>query len=287
VVSVVVPTRDRPLLLERCLDALTRQTVVDELEVIVVDDGLSRADQVVNLVEQEGFRLIRHDGAGPAAARNAGAAAARGRIICFTDDDCEPRSDWVEEMVKALDGGGDVVAGRTVSATPDDPFAAAWELVALAPAGIPAPLGSDVAFAPSNNIGCRVRVIRSVPFDARYPTAAGEDREWCARLLSAGFTLKSQQAAVVIHHHRQSVRHFLRQQIRYGRGAFAFRYAGGSNRPLEPPCFYVGLLAKAFRRGPAVGLLVSAAQVATATGFASEWVAARRRLSRRNHRPTS
>src|SRR5437660_1529816 len=37
--SVVVPTRDRPAPLSACLDALSAQTAVDRLEVIVVDDG--------------------------------------------------------------------------------------------------------------------------------------------------------------------------------------------------------------------------------------------------------
>ena len=38
-VSVIVPTRDRPAALERCLRALSRQTLGDALEIIVVDDG--------------------------------------------------------------------------------------------------------------------------------------------------------------------------------------------------------------------------------------------------------
>src|SRR4029450_13000555 len=38
-ISVVVPTRDRPQALRRCLQALADQTVQGSMEVIVVDDG--------------------------------------------------------------------------------------------------------------------------------------------------------------------------------------------------------------------------------------------------------
>src|SRR5207247_1813494 len=38
-ISVVIPTRDRPMSLRRCLGALAEQLPLEDLEVIVVDDG--------------------------------------------------------------------------------------------------------------------------------------------------------------------------------------------------------------------------------------------------------
>src|SRR3954454_22223637 len=112
--SVIVPTRDRLRPLERCLAALGQQSY-EPIEVLVVDDG-SRSSGLAALVAAYDARLIPGPRRGPAAARNAGAHAARGAFLCFTDDDCEPESEWVEWLVRRLRSGADAVAGTTASA---------------------------------------------------------------------------------------------------------------------------------------------------------------------------
>ena len=74
-VSAIVPTRDRPAALATCLEALAAQRERD-LEVIVVDDGGSTPlEPVVEAVaDRVPVVLVRHDGTGPAGARNRGAA---------------------------------------------------------------------------------------------------------------------------------------------------------------------------------------------------------------------
>ena len=79
-ISIVVPTRNRPDALERCLLALAAQRDVGYFEIIVVDDGSTDADGVSAVVGSQPLaRLVRAGGHGPAAARNAGAAAATAR----------------------------------------------------------------------------------------------------------------------------------------------------------------------------------------------------------------
>ncbi|MGH2951859.1 MAG: glycosyltransferase family 2 protein, partial [Solirubrobacterales bacterium] len=93
-VSVVVPTRDRPESLARCLRALAGQEL-GELEIVVVDDGSRDRGTVEAVVARTSrARVIRLPGRGPAAARNVGARAAEGRVVCFTDDDCEADPGW-------------------------------------------------------------------------------------------------------------------------------------------------------------------------------------------------
>jgi glycosyltransferase involved in cell wall biosynthesis len=89
-VSVVIPTHDRPDLLERAILSALAQTH-RELECIVIDDAsspptgrllerLARADKRM--------RCFRHDWPrGASAARNTGLAASRGRYVAFLDDD--------------------------------------------------------------------------------------------------------------------------------------------------------------------------------------------------------
>jgi glycosyltransferase involved in cell wall biosynthesis len=275
-ISVVVPTRDRPGALRRCLDALSAQTVIDRLEVVVVDDGSRGPDEVAEATAGHAHaRLIRRTGGGPAAARNAGARAARGAFLCFTDDDCVPQPDWAEQLVNTVRRGADAAAGTTTLSRAGV-LAEASDLVAHA-LDVPPPAGSDLAFAASNNIACTRTAFEATPFDESYSGAAGEDRDWCARLTALGFALRSAPDACVVHDQPLTLLSFLRQQVRYGQGAFHFRHGSGQRRPLESPTFYTALLRRAFAKGFGVGLLFCAAQAATAAGFARAWVTARRK----------
>jgi glycosyltransferase involved in cell wall biosynthesis len=271
-VSVVVPTRDRPGSLSRCLTALAAQTVSDVLEALVVDDGSADPAAIVAVTRQHLFvRVIRIPYAGPAAARNVGARNARAKYLCFTDDDCEPDVGWAEALVRAIEGGADAAAGRTLDGDPGNPISAAGEVVAEAPAVASPSSPGTLSFAPTNNLACRADVLAAVPFDERYRTAAGEDRDWCARLGAAGYVLQAEPSAQLVHRPTRTLRAFLRQQVRYGRGAYRFRTWG--SRRLEPPVFYARLIRRGFDRGAKVGVLVCVAQIATAIGFVSEWAA--------------
>jgi glycosyltransferase involved in cell wall biosynthesis len=254
-VSVVVPTRDRPAALRLCLAALAAQTVLERLEVVVVDDGSGLAVTA----DYPFAMVVRFDGRGPAAARNEGARRARGAILCFTDDDCVPDPDWAEGLAAAIERGADAVGGSTIGA--GGVLADASELVALAPAS------AGVPFVPSNNLACTRAAFAAVPFDEAYPHAAGEDREWCARLVEAGYVLRVEPSARLIHRQELTLWGFLARQVRYGEGAYRFRSRGGGRAALEPAGFYVGLLRKGFAHGLTVGILVAAAQAATALGF--------------------
>jgi hypothetical protein len=139
------------------------------------------------------------------------------------------------------------------------------------------PSAGELTFAPSNNLACRAEILAEVPFDERYPVAAGEDRDWCRRLLAGGYVLRGEPAAVLVHRPEPTLRAFLRQQVRYGRGAFWFRRRGPERRPLESPNFYLTLVRSSFRQGFRTGLLVSVAQAATAVGFFLAWAGERRR----------
>jgi glycosyltransferase involved in cell wall biosynthesis len=253
------------------LAALSAQTAGERLEIVVVDDGSRASSEVEAVVAQHPrARLMRQKGSGPAAARNAGARAARGSLLCFTDDDCEAQPDWAERLVEPLQDGADATAGTT-TLTRTGALADAFQLIVQAPAAVPPANGSDLSFAASNNLACTRTTFHATPFDESYSHAAGEDRDWCARLLSSGFVLRSAPAAEVLHDQELTLRRFLAHQIRYGQGAYRFRRGSEARRPLGPPRFYADLLGRSFAKGFRVGMLVGAAQVATAAGFATAW----------------
>jgi GT2 family glycosyltransferase len=85
-VSVIVPVHNGGDDLRRCLEAIGR-SAWPVLECIVVDDASTDA-RTAETAERCGARVVRQSGQrGPAAARNAGAAEARGDILFFTDAD--------------------------------------------------------------------------------------------------------------------------------------------------------------------------------------------------------
>jgi cellulose synthase/poly-beta-1,6-N-acetylglucosamine synthase-like glycosyltransferase len=98
-ISVVVPAYNAKGVLGECLEALGAQSRPPD-EVIVVDDGST--DGTDELALGYGVRVLRQANAGPSAARNAGARAAQGDLLLFTDADCVPTPDWVEHMVAPL-----------------------------------------------------------------------------------------------------------------------------------------------------------------------------------------
>jgi glycosyltransferase involved in cell wall biosynthesis len=250
---------------------------VDQLEVIVVDDGSVAGASVEEVVAQFPFaRLIRKRNAGPASARNAGVASSRGDFVCLTDDDCEASPAWAERLVRAIESGADAVAGVTVTGGRGS-LGAAADLIAGAPALVGSRPAGELVFAPSNNVACRAQLLVDIPFDERFPVAAGEDRDWCRRILQAGCVLRLEPAAVLLHRPESTLRAFLRQQVRYGRGAFWFRRRGPEPQRLESMRFYWRLLARSFHDGLLTGVLVALAQAATAVGFFLAWAGDRDR----------
>lgn len=82
--SIIIPTHNRPHLLPKAVQSALRQTLTD-LEVIVVDDASA---EPVQLPAHPQLRLIRLSSPrGGAGARNVGTEAARGRWITYLDDD--------------------------------------------------------------------------------------------------------------------------------------------------------------------------------------------------------
>ncbi len=87
-VSIIIPTRNRPVLVRRAVHTVLNQTHTD-WELIVVDDG-SDVPVTPNLLRTDDPRvtvLRREDGTGVSAARNAGIARASGSWVAFLDDD--------------------------------------------------------------------------------------------------------------------------------------------------------------------------------------------------------
>lgn len=103
-VSVIVPTRDRSELLERCADGVLRRTNYSPLELIIVDnDSRERAttELLEKLAEDPRVRIISVPGTfNYPALNNIAAHQATGEILLLLNNDIDViEPDWLREMV--------------------------------------------------------------------------------------------------------------------------------------------------------------------------------------------
>ena len=110
-VSVIVPTYNRPERLRAALDSVSRQQYQD-YEVIVVNDGTVPVESVVADMNQAGrITLVNHDrNRGLAASRNTGLRLAKGVFIAYLDDDDRFLPDHLGTLVSCLERGEHQVA---------------------------------------------------------------------------------------------------------------------------------------------------------------------------------
>jgi glycosyltransferase involved in cell wall biosynthesis len=231
--SVVIPTKDRAPALARTLAALEAQRVGDaEIEAIVVDNGSS--DGTVEQVRKRAASatipivLLEEPSKGPAAARNAGIAAAGGAIVLFLGDDTEPDGPGMLrahlELHSARPEAAYGVLGRITWSprNPVTPFMS-W-LENGGPQFHYCDISAGTVDAANYFYSSHASVKRSIlnqvgGFDVRFPTAAVEDTELGVRLSDAGLKLDYHPELLVLHDHPTTPRQSVRRSIAVGRSA--------------------------------------------------------------------
>lgn len=101
-VTVIIPTYGRRESLLRCLAGLAEGERRPQETLVVVHEQDPQAQgleaEVAPYREVLGLRLVWSARAGQIHQMNAGLAEAKGDLICFTDDDCVPRRDWLQRL---------------------------------------------------------------------------------------------------------------------------------------------------------------------------------------------
>lgn len=219
--AVIVPVFNGAAVITRCLDALATQSEAP-FEVIIVDDGST--DGTPRVVERwarnhpdVNLRLVAQANAGPAAARNAGAAHASAELLLFTDADCVPTPEWAQAFTSAFAGDEPPAAamGSYLSrqSTPAARFAQLefeerYSLMARRP---------TIDFVATYSAAYRRDVfLEAGGFDASFRRANNEDTEFAYRLSAQGQRIVFVPQARVFHEHDESWPAYLRTKI--GRG---------------------------------------------------------------------
>ena len=202
VISVVIPAFNAEPSLARCLSSLRNQTAPPD-EIVVVDDGST--DGTAEVARSFGVSVVRQDHLGPAVARNNGAGHARGDILLYTDADCEPESDWVEQMVRPFGDPG--VAGvkgayrtrqrEAIARLAQCEFEERYDRLERF---------QTIDFVDTYSAAFRLDAFRAAGgFDTAFPEANNEDVELSYRLARAGHTLVFNRHAVVYHRHKAAL----------------------------------------------------------------------------------
>ncbi len=263
-VSVVIPVHDGGAVLARCLDTVMASSYPD-VEVIVVDDRSS--DDPQSVARSRGCRFMRlQQGHGAAAARNAGARAARGQLLLFIDSDVMIPVDAVERTVQHLSASPRVCG-----------LSAIYTAVAGAPGMVSRYLNFkthhfQVSLPPSPDtvysayLALWRRCFEAVGgFDEAQAYVAADDLVLGLQLAEAGCCLEFSVEIQVTHHKRLSVAGLVEFEYRHAR-----EWALASRA-------YPRLLAQrlTYSRRSSVGALLAAWMLASGTvaaaGLAVTW----------------
>jgi mycofactocin glycosyltransferase len=224
-VTVVIPVRDRPEALARCLDACAG------LRVIVVDDGSADPEAAAAAAAKAGARCLRLPASlGPGAARNAGLAEAGTPFVAFVDSDCVPRPGWLPALLAHFADPAVAAAGPRIVPIGPPPgplpgrrpggWLAVYEGVRSALDLGPAPSlvrpGARVPYLPAAALVVR-RDLAGPGFAADMPV--GEDVDFVWRLAEGGWQVRYEPASAVAHDHRVQLAAWFRRRVDYGTSA--------------------------------------------------------------------
>ena len=220
-VSVVIPAKNEAASLPSLLRSLHGLDFpADRLELIVVDHG-SR-DATATVAAAAGARVLPHAGGTVAAARNAGARAARGGVLAFLDADCSVAPDWLTRALSHFEDPTVGAAGSYYTIPLDRPTWVRRVLHAQAE-GLPA--DGDATWVPAGNFVVRRDVFwKAGAFDEALTTC--EDVDLCVRLTRTHRVVNDRRIRCLHHGEPASLRELFRKELWRGRDnvAGAFRH---------------------------------------------------------------
>jgi glycosyltransferase involved in cell wall biosynthesis len=213
-VSVVVPVFNGGEKIRTCIRALRNQKTQRQYEIIVIDDGST--DGSLEGLSGNGCEVFRQPNQGPAAARNLGVRQARGEIVLFTDADCEPLEDWLENMVRPLED--ESVSGvkgayftrqkKIVSRFVQLEYEFKYDKMKKDP---------YIDFIDTYSAGFVKKDFSNVgEYDTRYTTASVEDQEFSFRMWDKGHRMVFNPDARVYHSHSDTLSNYVKKKFNIG-----------------------------------------------------------------------
>ncbi|MDO4709193.1 MAG: glycosyltransferase [Pseudomonadota bacterium] len=209
--SIIIPVYGQLETTLNCLRALSAHAPGLPFEVIVVDDA-SPDDSAKTLAQYPGVRLIvRKKNGGFVLACNEGAEAARGQYLVFLNNDTIPQPGWLEALLDTFAQYPDTGLVGAQLVYPDGRLQESGGLVfSDGQAANRGRFGArnhprygrlqDADYCSAAAIAIAANLFRQLGgFDRRYAPAYYEDTDLAFAVRAAGFAVRVQPAAVVIH----------------------------------------------------------------------------------------
>ncbi|MDX1993009.1 MAG: glycosyltransferase family A protein [bacterium] len=206
-VSVIIPVYNDTARLKVLLELLQKQTYPSHLFEVIVVDNASREPVAPALENAPNARIVVETNPGPDKARKAGLAHAKGDYLAFTDSDCVPYPDWLENGIRAMlrNPGCGLVGGR-VDVFPKDPKQMTW--VEYYESVFAFPTKDNVNrhhFMPTCNMFTRKDVFEAVgPFNDTLRSSG--DQEWGERVYKHGYKLVYDDSVAIRHPARRTLK---------------------------------------------------------------------------------
>lgn len=115
-ISIIIPTYNEEKYIGETISDL-KNSIREELEIIVVDDGSDNTAEIARQHEVEVIKYSTRKGKGYAVRQ--GFCAAKGEIICFADADGSLSGEGMNKLIKSLKNDG-VIASRHLKASDVD-----------------------------------------------------------------------------------------------------------------------------------------------------------------------
>lgn len=214
-VSIVIPTRDAPEVLERCLKSISEKSTYPEFELILMDNETTD-ERSLRLMEQYPARRIPFpDPFNFSRANNQGAISAKGDFLVFLNNDTEILSgDWLEQLIyyaEQPDVGAAaallIYEDRTVqhAGTALGMRGTADHIMRGLPIGVDGYAGSLACAREVSAVTGACLMIRKALFEEiggfnEHFFTAYQDVDLCLRLRERGLRLICTPQALVVHH---------------------------------------------------------------------------------------
>lgn len=214
-ISVIIPAQNAAATIANCLKALRHQTLDPAgYEIIVVDDGSE--DDTGRIAQVNGAIVARKEKGGyAAAARNLGLRLAKGQIVCFTDADCEPAGNWLEQITLPLAQNPETVGVKGIYATRQTSLVARFVQVEYEDKYDQLARQAQIKYIDFYSAAYRAQVLlNNGGFDEQFPNS--EDREFSFRLASRGYKMVFQPTAIVYHRHADTLRRYFHKKVQNG-----------------------------------------------------------------------
>lgn len=223
-ITVIIPTRNRPHQLKDLLISILGHNTYNDFEILIIDDCSNDENKKIleNILADKlffNFKLryiysIKQKY--PAGCRNIAALEARGEILYFVDDDCEFRHDNLREISKFyaehinekfILGGYNICPGKNLLAALYNNFfnCSLWLSCSIRE-GLLRKIfiwgerdNFFVNFVPSLNMACKRNIFDSLRFNEEYKV--NEDEIFCNEAIKSKYTILFTKKLKLAHNH--------------------------------------------------------------------------------------